>query len=207
MLTLLAGVVLGFVGSIPAAGPLLALVIVRGLQARRRDALALALGGALAESGYVALAFWGHAHVIEGREALARWATLASGALLVAFGGFLLRRRAGVGATRSTPTASAGHFAAGFTIVALNPAFLAFWSVVASALHGAGVPIAAASPVLLAVGALCGVVLWFALVAGIAQRQRERFAPERLAVVVRVLGGVVVLFGCWLLLRALLHTP
>ena len=52
------GILLGFVGSIPAAGPLLLLVIASGLEGQRRRALALAAGGALAESLYVALAFW-----------------------------------------------------------------------------------------------------------------------------------------------------
>jgi hypothetical protein len=44
------GILLGFVGSIPAAGPLLLLVIASGLEGQRRRALALAAGGALAES-------------------------------------------------------------------------------------------------------------------------------------------------------------
>nr|HMR09200.1 hypothetical protein [Polyangiaceae bacterium] len=51
------GIVLGFVGSIPATGPLLFLVIDAGLTRDRPRAVSLAVGGARAESTNVAPAF------------------------------------------------------------------------------------------------------------------------------------------------------
>jgi threonine/homoserine/homoserine lactone efflux protein len=45
------GFAFGFVGSIPVAGPIAALVLSRGLEGRARSALSLAAGAALAEAG------------------------------------------------------------------------------------------------------------------------------------------------------------
>ncbi len=205
MLALLAGVVLGFVGSIPAAGPLLALVIARGLDARQRDALALALGGALAESLYVAMAFWGLGQLFEREAAVLRWAAPVSGGMLIVLGSLMLRRRQRARQAKSGAATFAGHFALGFSIVGLNPAFLATWSVVASALLSTGFAFARADAApALATGAFVGVALWFACVARLAQRQRNHFDVRRVELAVRVLGAVVVVFGAWLVVSAVL---
>ncbi len=68
---ILAGLILGFVGSIPAAGPLALLIVRAGLghdgrsgrSGARARALGLAIGGAAAESGWAMLALSSIAHV------------------------------------------------------------------------------------------------------------------------------------------------
>ena len=55
----LLGFALGFVFSMPVAGPVSLLVFGRGLQGRGRSGVSLALGSSIAESMYAYLAFWG----------------------------------------------------------------------------------------------------------------------------------------------------
>ncbi|MBX3131544.1 MAG: LysE family transporter [Polyangiaceae bacterium] len=204
LLAFVLGVALGFVGSIPALGPLLALVVARGLESRRGDALALAVGGAVAESGYVALAFWGFGELSARYAEFARWSGPVSGAILIVLGALMARRKARAVSTAASASSVPGHAALGFLLVALNPAFLATWSLLASALVSARLiePASGAAPAL-AAGAFLGIVLWFALVASIAERQRARFDPRKVEVWVRWLGVLVILFGTWLLLAGL----
>lgn len=195
------GVALGFVGSIPAAGPLLLLVVAAGFQGQRRRALALALGGALAESLYVALAFWGFGGFFARHAELAAGLRWASAALLLALGALLLRKRTAPRDTRRGEQARG--FATGFLLVATNPAFLATWSVVAGVLYANGWLAADVRRVpWLAAGAFAGVVLWFAVVAALAARYRERFDAPLLDRAVRVLGGALLALGLWVLVTS-----
>src|SRR5262245_13323641 len=204
VVALLIGVVMGFVGSIPAAGPLLLLVVASGLAAERRRALALAFGGALAESGYVLLAFWGLSGVVDryARVVPAMW--LASGLFLLALGVLALapRRR-----QKAEKPAGAAGFAIGFTLVALNPAFLLTWSAIAAAAYSLGwiEPRAGLAP-FLAIGTFAGIVIWFFCVATVAERNRERFRPESLTKITRAVGALLVAMAAWLFYRAL-ETP
>lgn len=195
------GVALGFVGSIPAAGPLLFLVIASGLEGRQRRALALACGGALAESVYVALAFWGFAGLLDHYGGLAHALRLSGAVLLFVLGVALVRRKASRAPAES---GAARSFATGFVLVGSNPAFLATWSAVAAVLYSNGFLSTDPRRVpWLAAGSFVGVVLWFAGVAALASRHRERFDPRVLDRVVRALGGILILLAAWMLLSAL----
>ena len=202
LVALALGVVLGFVGSIPAAGPLLLLVIASGLRAQRGRALALGAGGALAESGWVLLAFWGLDKMLDRHHAALPWFRLASGCLLVVLGVALVlaKRKPKRGAT-----APALGFATGFALVAFNPAFALTWSAVAAALLSTSwVAPLRSHAVAVAIGAFAGIVLWFALIARLAEKSRGRFRPESLDRVVRGLGVAVVLIGAWLVAQHLI---
>lgn len=195
------GVGLGFVGSIPAAGPLLFLVIASGLDGKLRRALALAAGGALAESLYVALAFWGFAGLLARHAELELGLRLAGAVLLVSLGALLLRKKqAAEGGERER--AGAG-FATGFFLVGTNPAFLATWSAVAAITYSNGWLAADPRRVpWLAAGSFAGVVLWFAAVAALAARHRQRFERALLAKLVRVLGAGLIALGLWVLVTS-----
>lgn len=194
------GIAFGFVGSIPAAGPLLVLVVAAGLEGRRRHALSLAAGGALAESVYVAIAFWGVSGVLTRHPQLELGLRFASGALLLGLGAMLIRRQ-----QRATRAESGARgFVTGLMIVGTNPAFLATWGAVAAALYSSGwLTKDAARVPWLAAGALVGVVLWVMLVAALAARYRERLTRKKIAKVVRVLGAVLLVLGVLMTASAL----
>lgn len=199
LLGLLLGIALGFVGSIPAAGPLLMLVIASGLQAERGRALALGAGGALAESAWVLLAFWGLGRTFDRYQAALPWLSLVSGGLLVVLGlALVVRRRK----PRRGVSAPALGFATGFGLVAFNPGFAITWSAVAGALLSTRwlAPLTA-SAVSIAIGSFLGILLWFAMMARLAEKSRGRFRPASLDRVVRWLGVAVALIGLWLVVQ------
>lgn len=192
----LVGVLLGFVGSIPAAGPLLLLVVASALKKERSRALGLACGGALAESVYVLVAFGGLPQLLERHSSLAGPARFLSAFLSIALGVWLITR----GADETEPRIDRGAgFLLGFTLVGTNPAFLIVWSSVATALYSHQVlsPESARAP-WLAIGAFFGIVAWFSTVFAIAARLGKRFEPRTLANVVRGLGVLLILAGLWL---------
>lgn len=196
----LVGVLLGFVGSIPAAGPLLLLVVASALRKERSRALALACGGALAESIWVLLAFGGLTRLFESHRELWTPARAVSALLSITLGAWLLLRSS----EETKPKVERGTgFLLGFGLVGTNPAFLVMWSAVATALYSNGVlsPSLARAP-WLAAGAFVGIVLWFSGVFLVAGKLGERFRPTTLAKVVRVLGALLIVTGIWLGVRA-----
>lgn len=194
------GIVLGFVGSIPATGPLLFLVIDAGLTRDRPRALSLAVGGALAESAYVALAFAGAGQLLQLLPVSPQALKLASAAIVVALGLWIVRAKADNTAKVANP-APAGDFRAtafmtGFSIVLLNPGFLAYWSVVAAFVYSSGVLAAGATATAaLALGCAGGIVLWFAAVYALATRATSNVSEQRLQILRRGVGGVLIVLG------------
>jgi threonine/homoserine/homoserine lactone efflux protein len=188
----LIGLLLGYLGSIPAAGPLAMLIVSAALDSERPRALRLALGGALAEGIWASVALLG---VQQLASAHPRWLfvlQLVSAIVLVALGASMLRPRA----RRSEQPASHAHVLLGFVIVATNPAFLVAWTAFAAMTAPLHLRVA---PVVL--GGVVGIVLWFMTLFAIVARVRERFAiVDKLA---RVLGVVVIGFGLAMIVRLL----
>src|SRR5262245_56590921 len=130
----------GFVGSIPVAGPIAALVFSRGLEDRTHSALYLASGAAVAEGAYAYLAFWGFADPPSLYASLERASHVAPAAILIGLGlHFALRRRAPPDRTAPDPRAGgARSFLLGVAITALNPALIVGWTAAVTALYGLG---------------------------------------------------------------------
>ena len=84
-----AAFVIAFVGSVPIAGPLAALVLDRAMKGDRRGGLSLALGGALVEASYAfgaALLF----PVVVAHSGTVILATRGVGAVLIGICGLVL---------------------------------------------------------------------------------------------------------------------
>lgn len=194
------GIVLGFVGSIPATGPLLFLVIDAGLTRDRPRALSLAVGGALAESAYVALAFAGAGQLLQLLPVSPQALKLASAAIVVVLGLWIVRAKADNAAKAANPAPAEGFrataFMTGFSIVLLNPGFLAYWSVVAAFVYSSGIlATGATATAALALGCAGGIVLWFAAVYALATRATSNVSEQRLQSLRRGIGGVLIVLG------------
>ena len=83
---LLIGFAFGYVGSMPVAGPISVLVLHLGLAHDPRHALYVAVGGALAESLYALLAFWGLSAVLAQYPMVLPASRAAGAVLLLALG-------------------------------------------------------------------------------------------------------------------------
>src|SRR5262245_838272 len=128
MMAALVGFLLGFVGSIPAAGPLALTIVSAAIQRNRGRALRLAVSGALAESIWATLAVAGLGHVVLSRPELADALRIIGIAVLCALGVALLRAKPGSTAGETSSAArGAGELALGFVLIATNPGFLIAW--------------------------------------------------------------------------------
>jgi threonine/homoserine/homoserine lactone efflux protein len=122
---LLVGLALGYIGSIPAAGPLALLIVASGLARDLRRGVYLAVGGATAEGLYALLAFWGASEVLPRHPLLLPAARGVGAVLLVLVGASFVRRKGAFPERERPPSARPRwhHGAAllGFSLVALNP--------------------------------------------------------------------------------------
>lgn len=202
------GCLIGYVGSIPAAGPLALLIAAEGIADRRRRGLTLAAGGALAESLWALLAYLGASAVVKRLAPFASALEVASALLVLGLGVAFVATRRTVrtddAAAAGTDRPSASLFATGFSLVALNPGFFAFWLGATASLRGL-VPTLDAQPALFAAGAFAGIVLWFSTLLALARALGARLSGRAMARLPRVVGGALVVLGAVLLVRALVR--
>lgn len=187
MTFLLAGLVLGFVASIPPAGPIAILVLQRGLLRRFREGAAIALGGAAAEAGYAALALFGMSFLMDG---LGWPAQLAGIAVLLGLGIYFVRFR-----MRPLPAADAPRrsLAFGFLVGASNLALVATWSTLAALAFSLGAPHPGVAGTLAFAGGVgAGIFLWFLLLLWGLRRFGRRMTDLVALRFVRA-GGVLLL--------------
>ncbi len=200
----LLGALMGFVGSVPVAGPISLLVVAHGTRAPRM-ALGVAAGGAIAESIYAYAAFFGLASLLSRYPGLQAAAGAAGALAMTALGlHFVLRKGGAEGASRAQGGAFARGVALGFGVTIINPSFLATWSaaftvVVTSGLSPALQPRAALP---FSLGAMAGIVAWFALLIALLRRLGSRLSARTLDRLVRVVGAALLLLGAWFAWRA-----
>lgn len=202
MLALLVGLVLGYVGSIPAAGPLAMLIVSAALDRDRTRALRLAVGGAVAEGIWAAVALLGVQRVL----------TIPGGAPLTAIRvvGCVVLCGLGASMLRARPLSprepTHADVVLGFVLVATNPGFLVAWTGFAALLASHGLLHPHARSVMpTAVGAVLGIVAWFVTLYALVGRLRERFTERVRVVITRVLGVAMIGFGIALVVRALFN--
>src|SRR5689334_4267354 len=80
------GLCFGFVGSVPIAGPVSALVFRCGIDGRFSRGNGIAIGAAVAEAGYAFLAFWGFSTFLTRYSFVLRISRLLGGAVLMILG-------------------------------------------------------------------------------------------------------------------------
>ena len=195
---LLFGLLFGFVGSMPLAGPISLMVFTRGLGGAWRGGLAIAAGAALAEGGYAFLAYWGMGELLTRLPVLALVARGLAALILVGLGVWFLRAQPASPSARRLPDHLRSSFAIGLGVTALNPTLLATWTAAAAVLHSLRVvapTLGAAGP--FALGVAVGIAGWFALLLAAIDRYRDRFHPELVRVVLRVVGALLIAMGAW----------
>jgi threonine/homoserine/homoserine lactone efflux protein len=204
MLTaLLVGFALGFIGSMPVAGPIAALVFARGVQGRFRSGSFITLGAALGEALYVFGVFYGFTAVLTRYVWLVPASRAAAAVLLTVLGVVFLRSKQPEpsavegGAERAWPS-----FLLGFTLTALNPTLLATWTAVVTMLYSTEImSFSGVNALPFATGACAGIASWFLILLALIRRFRERLTLRTLARVVRVVGVVLLGLAAWFVFR------
>lgn len=210
LLALTVGVVMGFVGSMPIAGPVAVLVLERGLVQRAREGLGVAIGAAVSESLYAFLAFWGLGAVVRSAPGVLPVSRLIGAGVLVGLGFYLATRK-----SRPRPlepplagALSGGRkrrgFVLGLTITLLNPTVIATWAMAVTAVHSMElVRTGVVDAVVFAVGVGVGIVGWFTTMLHLLHRFQRRLQPESVDRLLHVIGWLIAALGTGLGIRPL----
>jgi len=199
----LIGFLFGFVGSMPIAGPIAALVFARALQGRTREGFHIAVGAALAETIYAGLAFWGFAELLQRYAWLETLSNVVAAVILCALGVLFIRHQGTSAPDDSEPPPSSGRgFIVGFTIMGLNPTLLATWTAASATLLSSGlVTLGPSHAIPFSLGALVGIIAWFATLLRLVTHFRDRFSHATLALVIRSMGWMLLCVSAWFVWR------
>ncbi|NUP13678.1 MAG: LysE family transporter [Polyangiaceae bacterium] len=204
---LIIGFCFGFFGSIPVAGPIAALVLKRGLTGRYASAALVGIGGGIAEAGYAFLAFWGFATYLTQYPMIEPVSRTLAGIILIGLGVSFARYKSS--APGAIPTSSDSHAKSlllGFTITALNPTLIATWTAATTTLYSSDlITLEPVDAIPFSLGALVGIISWFALLTVLLKRYQGRFDQARLTMMVRIIGILILGLGIFFAVKAGLY--
>lgn len=203
---LLIGFGFGFFGSMPVAGPASALVLSRGLVGRFLSGAMIGVGCGLAEGIYAGLAAYGFATFLAGYPFIEGVSHVVAAVIMFLLGVTFVRYKGATEATARNVSDKALQSAGlGFWITILNPALIATWTASATTLASAGVTLTQASALPFGAGVAVGVGSWFGIFTYLMKRYRERFKPELLNRIIRVIGALLFGLGVYFTYRAVRH--
>jgi threonine/homoserine/homoserine lactone efflux protein len=192
------GMLLGLSIAAPV-GPIGALCIRRTLADGRLAGFVSGLGAATADGFYGAVAAFGLTVITDALVARRDWLQLVGGAFLLWLGLRTLLARPAERAAETRPVSRrglAGMYASTLALTLANPAtilsFIAIFAGLGVASDAAGNDGDAA---LLVAGVFAGSALWWFILSGGVGLLRARVTTNRLQLVNRVAGGVIVAFG------------
>lgn len=206
MIAGLLGLVLGFLGSMPVAGPIALLVLRKGLKAKYREGVSLALGASIPEAVYCGMALFGFDFLFVRFPLVAHVTQILAGALLIILGIVFIRMK---------PTAEtevpgmkrqrkATPLITGFLVAAMNPTLIITWSGVAAVVYSTFGTFTTVEKVLFPIGVGTGNLLWFVLLLWLMKRNQQRVGFQTIRTVTLIFGTAIVLLGVWLLVRAVM---
>ena len=216
----LIGLAFGFFGSMPIAGPTAVVLVSKGLGNEVRSGIYIAAGAAAAESVYAFMAFWGLTAVLSRYPVLLPASRLVGAVLLFGLGLHFVTRKGkapetlAVASAQTTGTGGIPRRLAyrnvlfGLSLTAVNPTLLVTWTAAVSAAHAMGaLRVWALDAFPFATGAAGGIVGWFARFLWLLARFRSRVKPEAIDRFIRWMGGVLIVAGIGLAIRAVSQWP
>ncbi|HZO14203.1 MAG TPA: LysE family transporter [Polyangiaceae bacterium] len=202
-LAALVGFLSGFIGSVPVAGPIAALIVTRGIEGRFRSGVFIAIGGAIVEALYAFLAFWGFMTYLTRYPIIDPISRGVAAAILFGLSIAMLRKKPSELPATTAPArdSALASFAVGATICALNPTLIATWSGLVMTVSSTKILEKSSSLAYpFAIGVCLGISGWFMALLALIARFKERFSPATLDRVVRAFGGfllVVAFYFAW----------
>jgi threonine/homoserine/homoserine lactone efflux protein len=199
IIALFLGLGLGFVGSMPVAGPISILVLKYALENRRREAMSLSIGASIAEAAYAFIAFWGLSSVLVRYPTLLPGMRIVGALVLIGIGAYFGLRRPRVvrsSAADAGPSPAGTTWITGLAVTIFNPTLIVTWTTIITALHATSFfRLDPGDAIPFALGVVAGIVGWFAVLIALVQRFREHLQPKTIALLIRSLGWGLVSIG------------
>jgi threonine/homoserine/homoserine lactone efflux protein len=199
------GVAAGALTGVPI-GPVNVAVIDAAYRHTMRRAIAVGLGGSIADGLYAGLGVMGVTPILRTYEGVEPVLFAVSGVVLLIYGFFTVRSQPVTPATQE-PTASESvamrkemreGFTVGAALIILNPAAVVTWVVIMGSIIPDGTT---AEGLSCTFGVMVGSFAWFALVAYLTQKGRQVLG-EKAAWIPRVVGFALMIYAVYLLSRA-----
>jgi threonine/homoserine/homoserine lactone efflux protein len=190
--------VLGFIGSMPVAGPIAVMIVARAADKRYREARHLAFGASLAEAMYAFLAFFGFATFLTRYD----WALpvshgVTAGVLLVV-GVHFVRWKKGKAQHEATTPARRSPFVLGLSVSVLNPTLLVTWSAVTTALYSRQlVPMTSLMAIPFGLAAGAGAATWNVVLVALLRKFANHFPERAVTWTVRAMGMLLIAVAVW----------
>jgi threonine/homoserine/homoserine lactone efflux protein len=205
----LIGAAAGAITGVPI-GPVNVAVIDAAYRHSMRRAIAVGIGGALADGLYSALGVLGVTPVLRTYPSIPPLLYLASGLVLAAYG-FLTARSQPVAPAQPSPDETHesaatiqrremwSGFSVGIALILLNPAAIVTWVVIMGQIIPD--PNDMIEGIACATGVACGSFVWFALVAYVTHKGKSVLG-EKAAWIPRVVGIALMVYSAYLLTKA-----
>jgi len=189
-------------GSIPMAGPVAVLVLSRAAGKKFDEALRIAIGSAVAEGCYAALAFWGINTFLAKHKAIIPVSHAVTALVLAGLGVRFVfwKAKDEREEKREKGSKKYGPLFEGFAFTAINPTLLLTWSGATTVLYARGILKPHAPSWLTAPYGVCaclGVVAWWVLVTFLMRKYEDKFKRSLLTWVVRGVGIFLIFLGVW----------
>lgn len=200
---LLIGIAAGALTGVPI-GPVNVAVIDAAYRHTLRRAIAVGLGGALADAAYSALGVLGVTPRLRMYPSVPPILYAVSGVVLMIYGYFTARSQPVTPATGEAAQAPEATnelwsgFRVGLLLIVLNPAAIVTWVVIMGTIIPESTPI---EGVFCAIGVMTGSFAWFALVAYLT-RKGKSVLGDKAAWIPRVIGIALMVYAVYLLIRA-----
>ena len=194
LIYLLEGIVVGFVGAMPI-GPIGILCIRRALTFGRKQGIVTGLGGAAADIVYVTIALFGVKLVADFVALEQHSIRFCGGIAVLAIGIFVMRSHPTSRVIANNMFEHTRLFVSTFLLALSNPVPLLGFAAMLSAIgikHIAGETI---TRILFVAGVFLGSLIWFSLLANVANAMRRTMTDQKLSIINRVAGLVLIVLG------------
>ena len=197
------GLIIGFFGSIPVAGPVAVLVLHKGLSGKTKEGYAIAAGNALVEPIYCGMAVGGM-EILFQKYIILEYVSRVSGSLFFLLTGlfFLFKKQTvkkSVEISDRLRLGFAKNFILGFSISIFNPVLLVVWAaVIASVYSMGGFHFSVLDKVGFPLMAGTGIFFWYATFLKLMKRYRHRFNEKVVFYLIRSLGIAIIIISFYM---------
>jgi threonine/homoserine/homoserine lactone efflux protein len=194
------GFLMAFFGSMPPVGPIAVLLLERGVSGKDREGRGIALGAAIAETLYCALAMAGISELMSRYAIIETIARAIGVAILLGLGIYFARFTLVMGAAphEDKKVRFGGPVVLGLTISASNPVLIITWSgSIATLLSFAHLRFDLAARGVFVIGVFAGMFGWFHLFLWMLRRYKDRITLRAAQLSVRLAGAAMIGLALW----------